>query len=107
MKSESQYIKLVNAARRLCYTIAKSCSRPVLRRFRAAQEALTSLRLTPGRNRRRERLVSSGAERKRVTLFLAPEAGVAPFFASHALLARVMADAGHTAVLLSCNGVQP
>lgn len=42
-----------------------------------------------------------------MTLFLAPDAGIAPFYASHALLARVLHDAGHAAFILSCDGMQP
>jgi hypothetical protein len=42
-----------------------------------------------------------------VTLFVAPEAGVLPFFASHAIVARVIGDSGHNALMLSCGGLLP
>jgi hypothetical protein len=45
--------------------------------------------------------------RRPVTLFLAPEAGLKPFFASHLILARSLAESGHTPVFLSCEGLLP
>ena len=42
-----------------------------------------------------------------VFLFLAPEAGIRPFYASQVLLARTIMDAGHRVLLLSCDGIQP
>jgi hypothetical protein len=45
--------------------------------------------------------------REPVVLFLAPEAGLAPFFASHAILARTLREHGHAAIMLSCRGVLP
>jgi hypothetical protein len=69
---------------------------------------LTGLQLvmTPARVRRRQAF-TAGADRKSITLFLAPEAGLGPFYASHVILARVLSDAGHPVVMLSCNGLQP
>jgi hypothetical protein len=40
-----------------------------------------------------------------VVLFLAPEAGLKPFFASHAILARTLRVYGDAAIMLSCRGV--
>jgi hypothetical protein len=41
-----------------------------------------------------------------LTLFLAPEAALTPFYATHAYLARLMVETGHPAVMLSCRGIQ-
>ena len=41
-----------------------------------------------------------------VTLFLAPEAGLTPFYMTHAFLSRLMRESGHAAIMLSCNGIQ-
>ena len=43
--------------------------------------------------------------REPVVLFLAPEAGLKPFFASHAILARTLREHGHAAIMLSCRGL--
>lgn len=40
-------------------------------------------------------------------MFLAPEAGLAPFYTSHAILAKSVSEAGHTAIMLSCDGWLP
>ena len=45
------------------------------------------------------------AAREPVVLFLAPEAGLKPFFASHAILARTLREHGCAAIMLSCRGV--
>jgi hypothetical protein len=42
-----------------------------------------------------------------VTVFFAPEAGVAPFFASHCMLARALQDAGHSALIAGCFDLYP
>src|SRR5580698_8432134 len=42
-----------------------------------------------------------------VTLFLSPEAGLEPFHASHVMLAKTLDEAGHAAIVLSCNGLLP
>src|SRR5271166_2941831 len=42
-----------------------------------------------------------------VTLFLSPEAGLEPFHASQVMLAKTLDDAGHAAIILSCNGLLP
>jgi len=42
-----------------------------------------------------------------VTLFLSPEAGLEPFHASQVMLAKTLTDAGHAAIVLSCNGLLP
>lgn len=76
----------------------------LLRRARAATVEAT---LTPARERRRSAIQALEASGRPVTLFLAPDAGIAPFYASHALLARVLQDAGHAALILSCDGMQP
>lgn len=55
----------------------------------------------------RRRKLGSLKAKAPISLFLAPEAGLEPFFASHALLARVLQDAGHAVIMLSCNGLQP
>ena len=43
--------------------------------------------------------------REPVVLFLAPEAGLKPFFASHAIMARTLREHGHAAIMLSCRGL--
>ena len=73
----------------------------------AARESWTALRTQAGREKRRAAVLAADQPRKKIMLFLAPEAGLEPFYASHALLARTLNDAGHTAILLSCNGLQP
>src|ERR1700683_3108498 len=52
------------------------------------------------------RAYSWSVQKRQVTLFLATEAGLTPFYATHAVLARVMTDAGHAALILSCRGLQ-
>jgi hypothetical protein len=42
-----------------------------------------------------------------VVLFLAPEAGLGPYMASHAILAKSVQEAGHAAMFLACDGIQP
>jgi hypothetical protein len=42
-----------------------------------------------------------------VTLFMSPEAGLEPFHASQVLLAKTLDEAGHGAIVLSCNGLLP
>jgi hypothetical protein len=59
------------------------------------------------RARRREQLDVIAGAKQPVVLFLAPEAGLLPFFANHAILARTLQEAGHAAVMLSCDGLQP
>jgi hypothetical protein len=56
---------------------------------------------------RRRKLVEIAASKQPVVLFLAPEAGLGPFYLSHSILARALSEAGHGAILLSCNGMQP
>jgi len=52
-------------------------------------------------------LKSWAGGKRRIVLFLAPEAGLTPFYASHAILAKTLNEAGHTAIMLSCNGWLP
>jgi hypothetical protein len=67
-----------------------------------------ALYLVPARQRRcRAALPVPGAQLRKITLFLAPEAALEPFFASHVLLARVLKDAGHEPLLLTCEGLLP
>lgn len=75
--------------------------------LRRARAAAVEARLAPARERRRSAVHALEANGRPVTLFLAPDAGIAPFYASHALLARVLQDAGHAALILSCDGMQP
>jgi hypothetical protein len=56
---------------------------------------------------RRSRIRRFEIARSPVTLFVAPEAGLSPFFSCHAMLARMISDAGHAAVVLSCGGILP
>lgn len=57
---------------------------------------------------RRLRVLRALARTKQpVTLFLAPDAGLKPFFASHVILARTLMEAGYPAVILSCKGSLP
>jgi hypothetical protein len=58
------------------------------------------------RTLRRQALARLSALRP-VTLFVAPEAGLKAFFASHLILARSLTDSGHAAVFLSCDGLMP
>jgi hypothetical protein len=57
--------------------------------------------------RRRRTLARLGRTKQPIVLFLAPEAGLAPFFASHAILARSVNEAGHASLVLSCDGLLP
>lgn len=56
---------------------------------------------------RRRRLRALERSRRPVVVFLAPEAGLTPFFASHAILARTLEERGQPAVFLSCDGLMP
>jgi hypothetical protein len=58
------------------------------------------------RSLRRRRLARLSCSKQPVTLFLAPDAGVTPFYATHAVLARLMIESGHAAVMLSCRGIK-
>jgi hypothetical protein len=72
------------------------------------QNRVRALYLVPARRRRRQDAMPvPGAPRRKMTLFLAPEATLEPFFASHVLLARILKDAGHEALLLTCEGLMP
>jgi hypothetical protein len=42
-----------------------------------------------------------------IVLFLAPEAGLGPYMAAHAMLAKSLQEAGHAAMFLACDGIQP
>ena len=59
------------------------------------------------RAKRRVRPTIWARTERHVTLFLAPEAGLTPFYATHAVLARLLGDAGHAALILSCRGILP
>ena len=63
--------------------------------------------LSLARRLRRRRLRGIADSREAVTLFLVPEAGLTPFYASHAILARTLQESGHAAIILSCNGLKP
>jgi hypothetical protein len=68
---------------------------------------LARLQATLSHARAQRRAMLAGASKRPITLFLAPEAGLEPFYASHVILARVLQDAGEPVVILSCNGLQP
>jgi hypothetical protein len=57
-----------------------------------------------GRPLRLEAIEQSGQP---VTMFLSPEAGLEPFHASQVMLAKTLDEAGHAAVVLSCDGLLP
>jgi hypothetical protein len=57
------------------------------------------------RGLRRRQLRNWANARAPVVLFLAPEAGLKPFFASHAILARTLREHGQAAIVLSCRGL--
>ena len=57
--------------------------------------------------RRRWTLARLERTKQPTILFLAPEAGLPPFFASHAILARSVNEAGHASLVLSCDGLLP
>jgi len=57
--------------------------------------------------RRPGRLEAIEKSGQSVTLFMSPEAGLEPFHASQVLLAKTLDEAGHGAVVLSCNGLLP
>lgn len=42
-----------------------------------------------------------------IALFFAYEAGLVPFLASHAILAKTRAESGHASIMLSCDGLLP
>lgn len=56
---------------------------------------------------RHSRLAEIEKSGQSVTLFLSPEAGLEPFHASQVMLAKTLGEAGHAAVVLSCNGLLP
>lgn len=85
----------------------KAPARRIRDALRRANADIRGLYLKPARRRRREALLAGLEKRRQVTLFLGPEADLQPFFASHVLIARVLKDAGHTPLLLSCDGIQP
>src|SRR5258706_7877402 len=66
-----------------------------------------NLLLGAGRQWRRLSLAKYRASQVPVTLFVATEAGLVPYFAGHAILARTLRDAGHAAFVLSCDGLLP
>ena len=57
--------------------------------------------------RRPERLEAIERSGQSVVLFLSPEAGLEPFHASQVLLAKTLDEAGHAAIVLSCDGLMP
>jgi hypothetical protein len=59
------------------------------------------------RDRRRATLERLSANKQPVVLFLAPDAGLKPYYASHSLLAKTVLESGRAAVMLSCNGLLP
>src|SRR5258708_38979627 len=87
--------------------VVRSSTSAIARAYRGATAEAAQLYLTAGRMWRRHKFLWLGRPRRPITLFLAPEAGLAPYFASHALLARVMAVAGHPGVAPSCKGLRP
>jgi hypothetical protein len=56
---------------------------------------------------RRRKLAEIAASKQPVVLFLAPEAGLLPYYASHVIFARTLNESGHTAIMLSCDGLMP
>jgi hypothetical protein len=60
-------------------------------------------------SRRYRQKALGGLERSRqpIVLFMTPEAGLTPFFASHAILAKTLSESGHAGVVLSCGGILP
>jgi hypothetical protein len=87
--------------------ILKQCLRAGRIYWQRVILAVIQFIMTPGRIRRRGQIIATNTERRSITLFLAPEAGLSPFYASHAILARVLSDAGYPVVILSCDGLQP
>lgn len=59
------------------------------------------------RAKRRATLEQLASSKQPIVLFLAPEAGLKPYYASHAILARTVAESGRAAVMLSCHGLLP
>ena len=57
--------------------------------------------------RRALRLATIEKSGRPVTLFLSPEAGLEPFHASQVMLAKTLDEAGHAAIILSCDGLLP
>ncbi len=57
--------------------------------------------------RRPQRLEAIAETGQPVILFLSPEAGLEPFHASQVILAKTLDEAGHAAIVLSCNGLLP
>jgi hypothetical protein len=56
---------------------------------------------------RRRVLGQWAAAKSSAVLFLAPEAGLTPFFGAHALLVRTLQESGHVPIVLSCDGILP
>jgi hypothetical protein len=57
-----------------------------------------------GARRLKSQIFGSG-RRMPITLFLVPEAGLRAYYAAHLIMARVLQENGHKAVILSCNGL--
>lgn len=90
-------------------TPAKRLARGAVRSGRLLWQRLVLARLEAmlSHARAQRRAMLAGTGERPITLFLAPEAGLDPFYASHVILARVLKDAGEPVVILSCNGLQP
>ena len=95
-------------------TIARRLPRPLkslLREFRSLSGHLLFAIVRPyfaiARAWRRRAVPVLAETGEPVILFLAPEAGLTPFFAAHAVLAGAAVDAGHAAIMLSCDGILP
>jgi len=88
--------------------LKRGAKRGAIRAYTAARalgaaSALPYFAALRGTRRRQLRRWADG--REPVVLFLAPEAGLKPFFASHAILARTLREHGHAALMLSCRGL--
>lgn len=73
----------------------------------AATERADAMRVIVSRLGRRIRFRATSGRRTPVSIFLVPEAGLVPFYASHVILARSVMQAGQRALVMSCNGILP
>ena len=88
-------------------TCASGCIRTLRRAAGGVARRIQKYGKDKRLSRRPSRLEAIEKSGQPVTLFMSPEAGLEPFHASQVILAKTLDDAGHAAIVLSCNGLLP
>jgi hypothetical protein len=88
---------------RLCWRIGAALCHKVAAGWRLQMDAYRVVK----RLVRRRRLWGGAGSSRPITLFVSPEAGLLPFYASHVILARSLIESGEEAAFLSCAGELP